>query len=321
LQDHPLLSPFANQVNMHWKETKSSTKTAATEKQTINRATEVWQQEKGRFMKVLHPIGLAAMLLISAVGFAKDAKTYKHAALYQMGTLDKSFRVTTGSDVTVSKTQTDAKLDNGGQGMHLIYTDAGNYRVEAPVNKGWTIAAALAAGMANRVNSDTFHNKWFLDNVQSGTKVLFAAECASASKKHPHDTVRCTFYFPDPDSSDHEYETIGDFTPYMNGDGSNTQQAAASLCGTGKLKPDVEAQLCGGATPTPTPTRAPASGTIASTPTPTRAPASGTIASTPTPTRAPASGTIASAPTSRTSVPARALAPGTIDPATGTVVQ
>jgi hypothetical protein len=190
-----------------------------------------------------------AVALSTTFSFAKDTKTYRHAAQYQMGTLDKSFRITTGSDVTLGKTQTDAKLDDGGQGIHLLYTDAGNYRVEAPVNKGRTFALALAAGMAERpYDAKTIHNKWFLDGVQSGTKVLFASDCASPSKKHPHETVRCTFYFPDPDSTDHEYATIGDFTPFISGDGSNTQQASASLCGARKLKPEVEAQLCGGAT-------------------------------------------------------------------------
>jgi hypothetical protein len=96
-------------------------------------------------------------------------------------------------------------------------------------------------------NSATVHNKWFMDDVQPGTKVLFASECAKPNKKHPNDTRHCTFYFPDPDCSDHEYETAGDFTTYIAGDGGNMEKTANTLCGTGKLKPDVELQVCGSA--------------------------------------------------------------------------
>lgn len=199
----------------------------------------------------------AALLIVPALGFAKDTKTYKHASEYQVAILDQNLRVATGSDVTLAKTTTDAKLGAGGQGIHLLHTAAGDYRVEAPVNKGASFMSAMAAGMANApYAARTYHNKWFLDNVQPGTKVLFASECAKPSKKHPNEAVRCTFYFPDPDSSDHEYQTLGDFTPYGTGDGSNTQKTANTLCGTGKLRPDVEAQLCA-ATPAPIP--APAS--------------------------------------------------------------
>jgi len=188
------------------------------------------------------------LLLIPVFGLGKDAKTYKHTSEYQVAILDQTLRVATGNDVTRAKNTTDAKLGPGGQGIHLLHTDAGDFRVEAPVNKGLTFLSAL--GSNAYTPAQTYHNKWFLDNVQPGTKVLFAAECAKPNKKHPNDAVRCTFYFPDPDSSDHEYATLGDFTPYTVGDGSNTQKAANKLCGTGKLNPGVEAQLCGG-TPAP----------------------------------------------------------------------
>jgi hypothetical protein len=189
---------------------------------------------------------ITAFLLFPVLVFAKDGKTYKHASEYQLAILDQNLRVTTWNDVTLAKNTTDAKLGPGGQGIHLLHTDAGDYRVEAPINKGATFMSAMAAGMANvPYAAQTYHNKWFMDKVQPGTKVLFAAECAKPNKKHPNEPVRCTFYFPDPDSSDHEYTTLGDFTPFASGDGSNTQKTANTLCGTGKLKPEVEAQLCG----------------------------------------------------------------------------
>jgi hypothetical protein len=192
------------------------------------------------------------LLVIPALASGKPAKTYKHASQYQIATLDRSLRVQTGSDITVAKSLTDAKMSGGGQGIHLLYTEQGNYRAEAPVNKGRSFALAMATGVANtnrpswdQQNSAIVHNKWFMDDVQPGTKVLFASECAKPNKKHPNDTRRCTFYFPDPDSSDHEYETLGDFTPYIAGDRGNMQKTANTLCGTGKLQPDVELQVCG----------------------------------------------------------------------------
>lgn len=183
-----------------------------------------------------------ALFLIPALGFAEDAaKTYKHAANYQVAILDGNLRVSTGTDVTRAKTNTDAKL-LGGQGIHLLHTDAGDYRVEAPVNKGLSIMSALGSNAYHPAT--TFHNKWFMDNVQPGTKVLFASECGRPNKKRPNDAVRCEFWFPDPDSTSHEYATIGDFTPYTPGDGSNTVKTANVLCGTGKLNPATEAQIC-----------------------------------------------------------------------------
>jgi len=208
-------------------------------------------------MKVTHCTAMVtALLLFPTLVIAKEGKTYKHASEYQVAILDQNLRVATGNDVTLGKSVTDAKLNGGGQGIHLLHTDAGDYRVEAPINKGLSIMSALGSNAYHP--AVTYHNKWFMDNVQPGTKVLFAAECAKPSKKHPNEPVRCTFYFPDPDSSDHEYATIGDFTPVAAGDGSNTQKTANTLCGTGKLRPDVEAQLCGG-TPAPIPAPAPVS--------------------------------------------------------------
>lgn len=188
-------------------------------------------------------VAASVLCFLPCVSFGQNTKTYKHASNYQVAILDQNLRVTTFRDVTAAKNTTDAKLGPGGQGIHLLHTDAGDFRVEAPVNKGATFLSAMGSNAYNP--AQTIHNKWFLDKVQPGTKVLFASECAKPNKKHPNDAVRCTFYFPDPDSTEHEYATLGDFTPLAAGDGSNTQKTANTLCGTGKLKPDVEAQLCG----------------------------------------------------------------------------
>ncbi len=185
---------------------------------------------------------LSLLLAGSSYLAGQSNKTYNHASQYQVAILDENLRVATGSDATLGKTSTDAKLSGGGQGVHLLHTDAGDYRAEAPVNKGLSILSAMGSNAYHP--AVTYHNKWFLDKVQPGTKVLFASSCAKPSRKHPTDAVRCTFWFPDPDSTTHEYETFGDFTPYQAGDSSNTQKTANTLCGTGKLNAETEAQIC-----------------------------------------------------------------------------
>lgn len=183
---------------------------------------------------------LAVLLLVAGVGHAQ--KTYNHASEYQVAVLDENAKISTAADATLGKTSTDAKLTGGGQGFHFLHTDHGNYRVEAPVNKGMSFMAAMAAPQGT--TPVTYHNKWFLDNVAAGTNVLFAARCGKPNKKHPNDVVRCEFWFPDPDSDSHEYRTLGDFTPYLEGNGSNIQKTANALCGTGKLNPETEKQVC-----------------------------------------------------------------------------
>ena len=140
-------------------------------------------------------------MALLCVGNLNGQKIYKHAPEYQVAILDQNLQVFTGSDATLAKTQTDSKLSGGGQGIHLLHTDTGDYRVEAPVNKGATFLAAMATANNPYAPIPTIHNKWFLDNVQPGTKVLFASECARPNRKHPNDTVQCQFWFPDPDST------------------------------------------------------------------------------------------------------------------------
>ena len=119
-------------------------------------------------MKVAACGAVATVLLfIPCTLFCQNAKTYKHASEYQVAILDQNLRVATGSDVTLGKNTTDAKLGAGGQGIHLLHTEAGDYRVEAPINKGLTMLSAMGSNAYNPAK--TFHNKWFLDNVQSGT--------------------------------------------------------------------------------------------------------------------------------------------------------
>ena len=115
-----------------------------------------------------------ALLFIPALGFANDAKTYSHASEYQVAILDQNLRGATESDVTLGKNMTDAKLGPGVQRIHLLHTDAGDYLVEAPINKGLTFLSAMGSIAYNPAK--TYPNKWFLDNVQPGTKVLFLSQ-------------------------------------------------------------------------------------------------------------------------------------------------
>jgi hypothetical protein len=191
-------------------------------------------------LRAFRALLLLACISQSAVALA--SKSYKHASEYQVAVLDQTVRINTGSDATLGHTSTDAKLDGGGQGVHFLHTDVGDFRVEAPVNTGATILSAMVTPKYQV--APTIHNKWFLDKVQSNTQVLFASKCSGPRKKHPNATVRCTFWFPDPDSDSHEYVTLGDFTPYIVGDGANVARVANTLCGTGKLNPETEAKLC-----------------------------------------------------------------------------
>ena len=199
--------------------------------------------QRGKSLSFRAFCALLLPIVVCQVSAADGQKTYKHAAEYQVAVLDETIRIHTGSDVTVSHTSTDAKLDQGGQGVHFLHTDKGDYRVEAPVNTGASLLAAMATPRNQRAT--TVHNKWFLDKVQPNTQVLFAVKCGNPSKKHPNEVVRCFFWFPDPDSDSHEYLTAGDFTPYTVGDGANTMKVANALCGTGKLNPETESKLCG----------------------------------------------------------------------------
>jgi hypothetical protein len=107
------------------------------------------------------------------------------------------------------------------------------YAIEAPVSVGRSLlAGALTDGLA-----PTVHKEWFMDQLHSDDKILFAAKC----NKHNN----CEFWLPDPDKTGKEYITIG----YYRADAAKTN--TQSLCGKGKLSPEVEAQVCAVASAAP----------------------------------------------------------------------
>jgi hypothetical protein len=110
---------------------------------------------------------------------------------------------------------------------HYVRTADGLYSIEAPTSVGESIGSAIISdGRASYVNKE-----WFMDALQEGDKVLFASQC-------PKKRNICDFWLPDPNHPGKEFHTMGRFLP--GGGETNTQ----TLCGKGKLKPEVEAQVC-----------------------------------------------------------------------------
>ncbi len=87
---------------------------------------------------------LLTSVSVCTVAVAGSGKPYKHAPEYQVAVLDQTIRVNTESDATLGYTSTDAKFYQGGQGVHLLHTDSGDYRVEAPANTCANILAVIA---------------------------------------------------------------------------------------------------------------------------------------------------------------------------------
>lgn len=100
------------------------------------------------------------------------------------------------------------------------------YAVEAPVSVGLTMLGA----MVSNGNAPTVHKQWFMDQLHEGDKVLFAAKC----NKHNN----CQFWLPNPDKIGKEISTVG----YYRADNAGTN--TTTLCGKGKLRPEIEAQVC-----------------------------------------------------------------------------
>jgi len=94
--------------------------------------------------------------------------------------------------LTLAKNTTDAKLGPAARASICCIPTPGLPR-RGSYQQGLTILSAM--GFERLQPCEDLPHKWFLDNVQPGTKVLFASECAKASKKHPNEAVRCTFYF------------------------------------------------------------------------------------------------------------------------------
>ena len=105
----------------------------------------------------------------------------------------------------------------------VISTPEGQYLIDPPTSMGVTML--VGDSMDN-------HKAWFVDKLQEGDTVLFSAKCGK------HNT--CEIRVPNPDKPGKEIWTTGTFVPAGPAK-TNTQ----SMCGSGKLTPEVEAQVCG----------------------------------------------------------------------------
>ncbi len=173
---------------------------------------------------------MKAIALLALVLAAIPALAKDHANQYQVGILTDQYE---------RKYHT-----------HYVRTADGLYSIEAPTSVGESIGSAIVSGgAATYVNSP-----WFMDGIQAGDKILFASKC-------PRGRRICDFWLPDPRHPGKEFHTLGHFWP------GNATTNTQTLCGTGKLKPEVEAQVCPAAPSAPNPSTAQAA------PAPSAAPA------------------------------------------------
>jgi hypothetical protein len=168
--------------------------------------------------------------LLALVMLAIPALAKDHASQYQVG---------------IFTSQYERKFHT-----HYVRTADGLYSIEAPSSVGESIGSAIITG-----GTTSLVNKpWFMDGLQQGDKILFASKCPSGRRI-------CDFWLPDPNHPGKEFHTMGHFWPGSGG--TNTQ----TLCGKGKLKPEVEAQVCPAAPAVPVSSAAPTSSASTSAPT------------------------------------------------------
>jgi hypothetical protein len=167
---------------------------------------------------------LVLIVLTACTAFAKD-----HSSAYQVGIFRASEAVSDGtySSASCGTLGCSGSAYSASHNVHYVQTQEGTYTIEAPVSVGGSMLLAMATPGGN---SPTVHKAWFMDQLSDGVQVLFAVGC----NKHNH----CTFWLPNPDKVGKEIETQGWFQPLVAR--SNT----TSLCGTGKLTPEVERQVC-----------------------------------------------------------------------------
>ena len=167
---------------------------------------------------------LFAVVLSTVPAFAAD-----HASEYKVGIFSATGQV---NDGTYTNAQGNgARTNSASHNIHYVQTDTGMYYIESPAAVGKTILVQMATKQA----TPEFHKQWFMDQLHEGDKVLFAVKC----DKHNN----CRFWLPNPEKPGKEIATDGYYRP--NVAQTNTQ----SLCGKGKLTPEVEAQVCPAVSP------------------------------------------------------------------------
>jgi hypothetical protein len=180
---------------------------------------------------------------------AKDKKEH----VYQVGTVQSAEDIGgdtigtgAGCGLAGCTSGTVTQLSNK---VTYVHSESGDYAIHAPTSAVGGFALGMMTGGA-----PTVHVRWFLDDVKKGDKVLFYAEC----NKHND----CRFWIPKPDQQGKEYTTSGRFIRTTEALKDNSK----GLCGTGKLTPAAEAQMCNQQAPTvPEQTPAATSGAVPNT--------------------------------------------------------
>ena len=214
------------------------------------------------FLALAVPLALAQYTLEHSKKYAKDhSGDYRVGVFQSTGTVDEgSFTSCNGGCATYSQ----------GHNIHYVETPDGLYGIEAPT-------AVLASILLNSPSQAMMHKQWFMDDLHGGEKVLFAVLC----NKHNN----CEFWLPNPDKPGKEIDTQGFYRPRI------AKTNTMSLCGTGKLAPAVEAEVCQApktpeATPATTTAPAPEAAQPAQTPAPAVAPPTAQALPMPPPTAA-----------------------------------
>lgn len=187
---------------------------------TVIKANRLGHTPNGEMKKAMRALVVAVLsLAVSLPALAKD-----HTSEYQVGIFSSTGQLSDGSYAVCNGRGCSAY--SASHNIHYVRTTTGMYVIAAPIS----VAKTLGLGMLTGGNSPMVHNEWFMDQLHEGDKVLFAPQCRKNND--------CMFYLPNPDKVGKEYVSLGYFRPDVAK--SNTQ----TLCGTGKLTPQVEAQVC-----------------------------------------------------------------------------
>lgn len=162
---------------------------------------------------------LAVLMFATTMMYGADKKAY------DIGVFRTSISVSDGVYGSYSGGYSDAYT--AGHNVHIIQVPDGVYFISAPTNVGISILASVATNG----HAPTIHKQWFMDDLHDGDNVLFSAKC----NKH----WNCSIQLPNPDNPNKIISTVGRFKPNVAQTNTST-----SLCGTGKLTPAAEAQLC-----------------------------------------------------------------------------
>jgi hypothetical protein len=167
-----------------------------------------------------------ALVLSTLSAFAGD-----HTSQYKVGIFSSTGQLRDGS---YSNGQTRGVATyTAHHNIHYVRTDDGMYSIYSPSVLGKTFLFKPLTNDGTLTDDDMMpnvHKQWFMDKLHDGDKVLFAAKCDKNNN--------CWFWLPNPDKPGLEFTTQGYYLP------DAIETTPQSLCGTGKLTPQVAAEVC-----------------------------------------------------------------------------